>query len=242
MNKVINSFYITAVYLLFFLTITVPVRAQETVLNKYGLRVIDDIAAYKSGIQQNAEKQMVDLKKLIPELIFDLRYAGKNNFMKTKLYPPISTSFLRKPVAKALAIVQKELNKQGLALQIFDAYRPYAVTEKMWEMVKDDRYAADPKNGSGHNRGISVDLTLVNLKTKSPLNMGTDFDDFTDTAHVDFIGLPQTVLSNRLLLRSVMEKNGFKVLDTEWWHYTFISGKEFELLDISFDELKKQDQ
>lgn len=239
MNKIINSFYINAVYVLFFLSVIGNTQAQDSPLNKYGLKVISSITAYQSGFRQNTGKQMVDLKKLIPTLQFDLRYAGKNNFTNTRLYPPLSTSFLRQPVAMALAEVQKELAGQGLGLKIFDAYRPYAVTEKMWEIVPDDRYAANPKNGSGHNRGISVDLTLVNLRTKLPLDMGTDFDNFTDTAHIDFTGLSQPVLKNRILLQAAMERHGFKVLATEWWHFTFVNNKDFELLNLSFEELKK---
>jgi len=124
-----------------------------------------------------------------------------------------------------------------MGIKIWDAYRPYSVTEKMWELVKDDRYAADPKFGSGHNRGIAVDLTIIDLSTGKELDMGTGFDNFSDTAHHDFKNLPANVLQNRLVLRSVMEKHGFKALETEWWHYYFINGKDYELLDIPFEEL-----
>lgn len=109
----------------------------------------------------------------------------------------------------------------------------------MWELVKDDRYAADPKKGSGHNRGIAVDLTIIDLKTKEELAMGTGFDNFTDSAHHDFSALPVDVLQNRLLLKNTMEKYGFKALETEWWHYALPNSSEYELLDLSFDDLKK---
>ena len=85
------------------------------------------------------------------------------------------------------------LNKENLTIKIFDAYRPYSVTEKMWEKVKDDRYAADPSKGSGHNRGIAVDLTLIDLKTER-VTMGTGFDNFSDTAHPDFTAFRQKCL------------------------------------------------
>ena len=127
----------------------------------------------------------------------------------------------------------------GIGLKIFDAYRPYSVTEKMWEPIKDERYVADPKKGSGHNRGIAVDLTLINLKTKVELPMGTGYDNFSDTAHSTFMALPVEILQNRNLLKNIMEKNGFKVLETEWWHYSFTDAKDFELMDISFKKLKK---
>ena len=240
MGKLINRRYIKPVCVLFFLTFTFNNHAQDTALNKYGLWVIGNGKDYRASIGKDPKKEMVDLKKLLPGLVLDLRYAGNNNFMKTKLYPALKTAFLRKPVAMALAAVQKELKKQGLGLKIFDAYRPYSVTEKMWELVKDDRYAANPKNGSGHNRGIAVDLTVIDLQTKQPLNMGTEFDNFSDTAHHDFSALDKGVLQNRLLLRTLMETNGFKALETEWWHYSFSNGAGYELLDLSFDELRRK--
>ena len=223
--------------MLFFSTANV-VSAQDTTLNRYRLWVINTVIELQKTIKKDHEKLMVDLKKTVPSIVFDLRYASENNFMHTKLYPSLHTTFLRRPAATALIKIQAALNKQGLGLKIFDAYRPYSVTEKMWEPVQDDRYAADPKKGSGHNRGIAVDLTLIDLKTKKELDMGTGFDNFTDSAHHDFTMLPANVLEHRKLLKSIMEKNGFKALDTEWWHYSLPNAKDFELLDVSFTELE----
>ena len=135
--------------------------------------------------------------------------------------------------------MQDELVKQGLGLKLFDAYRPYAVTVLMWELIKDERYVANPKNGSGHNRGIAVDLTIIDLQTGKELNMGTGFDNFSDTAHHSFTALPKEVMRNRTLLKTIMEKNGFKSLDTEWWHYSWPGAPHFDVLDISFRKLKK---
>ena len=111
--------------------------------------------------------------------------------------------------SQAALALSRDLKARGLGLKIFDAYRPYSVTEKMWRAVKDDRYAADPSKGSAHNRGIAVDLTLINLYTKRELSMGTGFDNFSDTAHGDFMGLPGKILQNRRLLEITMEKYGF---------------------------------
>jgi D-alanyl-D-alanine dipeptidase len=215
---------------------------QDTALNKYGLKVINSISWFQASIEKKAGHQMVDLKKTIPSIMLDLRYAGTNNFMKEKLYPPIITTWLRKTAADSLAKVQKQLLKMGLGLKIFDAYRPYAVTERMWEPVKDDRYAADPKKGSGHNRGIAVDLTLINLKNGKELDMGTDFDNFTDSAHHAFANLPEEILKNRLFLKRIMEEHGFKALDTEWWHYFLPDAANYELLDISFKDFEKKNK
>ncbi len=213
--------------------------AQDSVLNKYGLWIIKSVNILHSTVISNADKQMIDLKKLIPNISFDLKYATDDNFMHQTLYPHITTTYLRWPAVKALQLIQRELNAKGLSLKIFDAYRPYAVTEKMWEPIKDERYVADPKKGSGHNRGIAVDLTIINLKTKKELTMGTGFDNFSDTAHQSFTALPEEVLQNKILLKTIMEKYGFTPLDTEWWHYSLPNAKNFELLDIPFKALKK---
>ena len=183
---------------------------------------------------------MSELKKLVPGIIYDLRYASVNNFMKRLMYPAgTNITFLRAPAANALMEVQVELNQKGLGLKIFDAYRPYSVTVKFWELVKDERYVANPSKGSGHNRGTTIDLTIINLQTKTELNMGTEFDNFSDTAHHGFTLLPEEVLQNRILLKTTMEKHGFKPYNDEWWHYSFSNGKQFEILDIDFKKLKK---
>lgn len=223
--------------LLLLLPACLQLHAQDTTVNKYGLYVITNCKQLQQSYSGNAGKQMVDIKKHIKNIVFDLRYASTNNFMKEKLYPALKTTFLRKIVADSLLKVQQDLNRTGLGLKIFDAYRPYSVTEHMWEIVKDDRYAADPKKGSGHNRGIAIDVTIIKLKTKKELDMGTGFDNFSDTAHHTFIWLTTEILNNRLLLKKTMEAHGFKALETEWWHYHLPAAKEYELLGISFEEL-----
>ena len=238
MNKITHRFQLQLIYSIVFLLTSQKIAAQDAALNKYGLLVIGSVTQLQKMIVKNPAKQMVDVKKRIPLLVLDLRYASTNNFMKEKLYPAITTTWLRKPAADSLFKIQIQLNEMGLGLKIFDAYRPYSITEKMWEPVQDDRYAADPKKGSGHNRGISVDLTLVNLKTGEELDMGTGFDNFSDTAHHTFTNLPEDILQNRLLLKKIMEQHGFKALDTEWWHYSLPNAKDFELLDIDFKKLE----
>lgn len=221
-----------------FLSTSLPARAQDTVLNKYKLWVIGNSAAFQKTVKNNSDKQMLDVKKHVPGIVLDLKYAGTKNFMQQQLYTGATSTYLRKPAIDALVKVQNGLKEHGMGLKVFDAYRPYSITEKMWEPIKDDRYAADPKKGSGHNRGIAIDLTLINLKTKKELDMGTGFDNFSDTAHHDFLQLPGKVKANRLLLKTLMEKYGFKALDSEWWHYALPDSKSYELLDLSFPLLK----
>jgi zinc D-Ala-D-Ala dipeptidase len=246
MNKIVIRLEFIAIYAVVFLLTPATSAAQQarivkvdTVLNKYGLWVIGSAIQLQKMAAKNPVKQLVNLKKYIPGIVLDLRYAGTNNFMRQKLYPSITTTYLRKPAADSLAVIQAQLNPMGLGIKIFDAYRPYSITEKMWGPVKDDRYAADPKFGSGHNRGVAVDLTIINTTTGIAVDMGTGFDNFSDTAHHTFTNLPKDILQNRLLLKKIMEQHGFKALDTEWWHYYLFNAKEFELLDIDFKKLAK---
>lgn len=239
MNKIIHQFELKAIWIFVFLLISATLPAQDKLLNKYGLRVISDIPQLRKTTANNRAKLMYDLRWKIPGILVDLKYAGTDNFMKQALYPAKAAPYLRIIVADSLAAVQAALKKAGLGIKIFDAYRPYSVTEKMWELVKDDRYAADPRKGSGHNRGIAVDLTLVEISTGKELDMGTGFDNFSDTAHHGFSNLPAQVLENRRMLKTTMEKHGFKALETEWWHYYLASAADFELLDIDFKTMKR---
>jgi zinc D-Ala-D-Ala dipeptidase len=198
------------------------------------LIVVSKYKQYKELVSKDPSKKMVELKSVAPNLVYDLRYSTLNNFMHRKLYKQGEETFLRSPVADALAKAQRELNEKGLGLKIWDAYRPYSVTVKMWEPIKDERYVADPKKGSGHNRGGAVDLTIINLKNGNELNMGTGFDNFSDTAHSTFTNLPEEILQNRLLLKTTMEKYGFINLQTEWWHFYWKELSRFEVMDIDF--------
>jgi D-alanyl-D-alanine dipeptidase len=217
------------------------VKAQRTSLQRYGVTVIEQLPVYRQQVLADSAKKMVELRSLVPGLRYDLRYASTNNFMRRRMYPAgTHHTFLRAPAAHALAAVQRELNNKGYGLKIFDAYRPYSVTVSFWELVKDERYVANPAKGSGHNKGLAVDLTIVDLKTGRELDMGTGSDNFTDTAHHNFTQLPQVVLQNRQLLKTTMEKYGFILFETEWWHYYWPNNKDYEVLDIPFNKLKKE--
>jgi zinc D-Ala-D-Ala dipeptidase len=202
------------IFILILLLVPAALFAQQIPLNKYRLPVVNDIRLYQQLAAKDSNMRLVDVEAMIPGIAKDIRYATVNNFTKQALYKQARV-FLRLPVAKALLAVQLELNRLGYGLKIFDGYRPYAATEKMWAIVPDDRYAANPANGSGHNRGAAVDLTIIHLKTKKEIQMPTDFDDFTEKAHHNYPLKDSTVAANRRLLKTVMEKHGFTSLDTD---------------------------
>lgn len=211
--------------------------AQTIPPNKYGLPVVNAVSLYRQLVAADSNQLLVNVSRFIPGIRKDIRYATVNNFTHEQLYTTAAV-YLRLPAAKALKAVQQELNKKGLGLLIFDGYRPYRVTEKMWTIVPDAQYAADPRSGSGHNRGVAVDLTIIDLNTGKAVNMPTDFDDFTEKAHHDHVLTDSTVAANRELLRDVMEKYGFTPLPTEWWHYVLKNANQYPLMDILFEDIK----
>ncbi|HEY8734659.1 MAG TPA: M15 family metallopeptidase [Puia sp.] len=210
---------------------------QAATSGSYGLPVINKVSLYQQSLRNHPEKQMVSLAQ-IPGIIMDLRYSSGNNFMHKRLYPEnTKVSFLREPAFQALGQVAKELACKGLVPVVFDAYRPYTITVVLWNPIKDERYAANPTKGSGHNRGTAVDLTLADSKTHQLLAMPTDFDSFSDSADQSFRGIDENRISNKELLKQVMIKYGFIPLSTEWWHFSWPDAEKFEVLDLSFKQL-----
>lgn len=179
----------------------------------------------------------VELKKVNPNIILDIRYATENNFLERPVYPS-ARCFVLKTVAFKLDSIQKELEQRGLGLKIYDGYRPLSVQKQMWQILPDSRYVANPVKGSRHNRGAAVDVTLVDSNGVE-LEMPTGFDDFTQRAAHGFMDLPGQVIKNRELLRTIMEKHGFVHLKSEWWHYDLKNYDQYPVVDYSFDDLEK---
>ncbi|HAY71118.1 MAG TPA: peptidase M15 [Saprospirales bacterium] len=184
--------------------------------------------------------KMIDLEHFIPGIKTDIRYATKNNFTGELIYTS-AKAFARKPVAHALKAVQDSLSELGLGLLIFDAYRPYSATVKLFEIYPHPGFVADPAKGSRHNRGCAVDISLIQLKTGKELKMPTAFDDFSEKAHSKYMDLPAEAIKNRALLFGIMDHFGFDHLETEWWHFDFRGWEKFPLMDISFESLAVRD-
>ncbi len=210
--------------------------APHVPLNRYGLRVVPDAATYHALAAQDPDQRLVDLESFLAGVKLDIRYATENNFMRQRLYP-VARAYLRLPAATALRSAQQELAREGLSLKIYDAYRPYRITERMWEPIRNPDFVADPAKGSRHNRGAAVDLTVIDLRTGAELRMPTPYDDFTSRARHDFNDLPPDVLANRAHLRDVMTRHGFDALPSEWWHYDFHGWERFELMNVPLEEL-----
>jgi len=203
--------------------------------NRYGLQVVPDRATYERLAARDAEQRLVDVST-IPGIRIDVRYATTNNFMHEQLYP-IAKVYLRAPAARALAAVQSDLAAEHFGVKVFDGYRPSAITEKMWEPVKNPDFVADPAKGSRHNRGAAVDLTLVDLATGEEIAMPTPYDDFTPKARADYAQLPANVIANRAKLRDAMVRHGFDPLPSEWWHFDFHGWERFPLMNVPLQAL-----
>ncbi|HMK77218.1 MAG TPA: M15 family metallopeptidase [Thermodesulfobacteriota bacterium] len=180
---------------------------------------------------------IVDIKEVNPRIIVDMRYATEDNFTKKRLYDS-NTCFLRKSTAVKLDAVQKELEGMNLGLKVWDCYRPLAVQWILWTILPDERYVANPKKGSRHNRASAVDATLVDSQGKE-LQMPTGFDDFSPRAGHHYQDLPDQTIRNRELLKGLMEKAGFIPLSEEWWHYDDEKWMQFDIMDVPFQDLLK---
>lgn len=165
---------------------------------------------------------LVELASVDPSLRFDVRYATTDNFMGAVMYDGVRMR-LQRPAAEALARVNRRLAADGLGLLIHDAYRPWYVTRMFWDATPDSlrTFVADPAQGSRHNRGAAVDLTLVDLATGAPVPMVSGYDEFSPRAYPFYPGGTSRQRWHRARLRKAMEAEGFTVFDAEWWHFDF---------------------
>jgi len=233
----IKAFNLNRCYWLFvFLLLAINSYGQIASNNKYGLKIIDNLTDYEQSIQIDSNNVLIDLEKYIPSLVLDIRYATANNFMHEPLYK-LPKAFVRLPVAKALKNIQEELAQEGLGLKIFDGYRPYRVTVNFYDKLQDSVFLAVPWRGSRHNRGSTVDLTIISLKTGKELKMPTGYDKISAKSDVTYAKLPARILRNREKLLSVMGKHGFAVYQPEWWHFDFHDFARFSLLDLTFEDI-----
>lgn len=180
----------------------------------------------------SSDSAAVVVRDYIPDLYVDLRYAGTNNFTGQVIYD-FTEPMLRYGTVKKLKAVQEELNGLGYSLLIWDGYRPPAAQFKLWEIVPDANFVANPYNGySSHSRGNTVDVTLVTLQGEA-VEMPSDFDEFAAIADRDYSDVSEAAKANAMLLEMTMQKHGFNGYWNEWWHYTDTISYEAEDLIVS---------
>lgn len=184
---------------------------------------------------------LVDLATLDPTIRFDIRYAGSDNFMGLPLYER-AAAYLQRPAALALARAAQALKARGYGLLVHDAYRPWFVTWMFWEATppEDHMFVADPAQGSRHNRGCAIDLTLYDLKTGKPVEMPSRYDEMSGRSYADFIGGTTKQRAMRSLLREAMVAQGFEVYPEEWWHFDYKDWRHYGIGTQTFSQLANQ--
>ncbi len=185
------------------------------------------------------EPDLVELIKIAPTIRLDIRYATSNNFLGRPVYTE-ARAFLQRPAAEALSRANRALRKKGYGLVIFDGYRPWSVTKIFWDATPEDKkeFVADPNQGSRHNRGCAVDLSMFDLRTGKEVTMPGGYDEMSERSHINYSGGTEESRHLRDMLRDAMHAEGFAVYEPEWWHYDYKDWKEYPILNISFSEIK----
>lgn len=206
---------------LFFLLLLISCKATDTSKRKDALKS-NYLKGNSIALENVNDTTFVNLKSVSKDFIVDMKYATNDNFMKQIVYD-CDECYLRYKTIKQLMAANTDFLKLGYRIKIFDCYRPLDIQKKMWEIVPNADYVADPKRGSVHNRGGAVDITLVDKDGKE-LDMGTAFDFFGIEARHDYQNLSDEVKKNRAFLKETMLKHNFKSFDSEWWHYNLAAG------------------
>jgi D-alanyl-D-alanine dipeptidase/pimeloyl-ACP methyl ester carboxylesterase len=183
--------------------------------------------------------ELVELVKLDNTVKLDIRYAGTNNFLGSVFYAE-PRAFLQKPAAEALVRAHRKLAQLGYGLLIHDGYRPWYVTKTFWDATPADKkwLVANPGQGSRHNRGSAVDLTLYDLRTGLVIEMPSTYDESTPRAYAFYPGGTDLQRWHRALLRRVMEQEGFSVNQQEWWHFDHQDWRNYGIGNARFSDIK----
>src|SRR5579862_106735 len=208
------------------------------------VRPVAELRAAALAAQPPAEpgtfrkSDLTDLAPLDPRIKLDIRYAATDNFLSTPVYTS-ARAFLQRPAAEALLRAHRALKKHGYGLLIFDAYRPWYVTKIFWDATPPDKHesVADPARGSRHNRGCAVDLTLYALKTWREVELTGGYDEMTERSYPTYAGGTAAQRAHRDLLRREMERQGFTVYPSEWWHFDYQGWNAYAIQNVPFEQI-----
>ena len=182
---------------------------------------------------------LVDISALDPRIKLDIRYATTDNFLSTPVYTS-ARAFLQRPAAQALLRAHRKLMKHGYGLLIFDAYRPWYVTKIFWDATPPDKhqFVANPAEGSRHNRGCAIDLSLYDLRTGQEVPMPGVYDEMSERSYPNYSGGTPEQRAHRLVLRTAMENSGFKVFKSEWWHFDYRDWHHYAIQNVPFEQIR----
>jgi D-alanyl-D-alanine dipeptidase len=185
----------------------------------------------------------VEITEGVAGFRLDIRYARKDNFFGRKVYPA-PRFWVLEQVALDLFRVRDALKPHGFGLLLFDGYRPWSVSKLFWDHSSEENRAflANPADGSSHNRGCAVDLSLFHLSSGAPASMPSDFDEMNERAALEYAGGEDRARENRDLLRRMLEQHGFSGIPNEWWHYNHESRRFWPVMNFSFEEIAQAPQ
>jgi len=221
-------------------------KNNSTKTNNNSIKTKIEIIKPDTLEQKLIDAGLVDVQKIDSSILIDLRYSTFNNFMNEDVYGNLNKVYLQPSVANDLKKANDYLHQldSNLTLLIFDGVRPRSVQQKMWDVLdmpinEKTKFVSNPKNGSIHNYGCAVDLTIATIDGK-PLDMGASFDEIGKIAYPrleqQFLKsgeLTQQQVDNRKLLRKVMRNGGFYNIQTEWWHFNrYNRNKAKEMFEI----------
>jgi D-alanyl-D-alanine dipeptidase len=200
------------------------------------LAALADHPPREAGTFRQAD--LVELVTRDPTIRLDVRYATANNFVGRPVYAE-ARAFLQRPAAEALVRAHRALREQGYGLLIFDGYRPWAVTKTFWDVTSGAQrdFVANPKQGSKHNRGCAVDLSLYDLATGREVEMPSAYDEMSERSHPSYAGGTPAQREARDRLRAAMEKEGFTIEPNEWWHFNYKDWRAYPILDVPFSAI-----
>ena len=184
------------------------------------------------------DSELVELVTLDSTINLDIRYATTNNFTGSVFYQQ-PRAFMQHPAAEALVRVHRKLKERGLGLLVHDAYRPWHVTKMFWDATPESmrNFVANPANGSRHNRGCAVDLTLYDVVSGEPIQMVSGYDEFSNRSFPNYPGGTSRQRWYRQMLRQSMEAEGFSVYEFEWWHFDFKDWRQYRIGNVTFEQL-----
>ncbi len=233
-DSTVLSFYVFPTYMSEGMATRLVFSQNPVLLTKVPVK-IDTISGiiclegkeWPMSISDTALVEYTDMDTLAIKKIY---YATDSNFANRSFYP-CPRCLLRYAVAKNLLKASRDFAKRGYRIVLFDCYRPFSVQKAMWVAFPNKYYLAPPTHGSMHNRGMAVDISLARIDGKL-LDMGTGFDFFVPAAHPDYPLLTPLQHKNRELLQKIMEKYGFRPINTEWWHFSWRKRPYFSVLDL----------
>jgi CubicO group peptidase (beta-lactamase class C family)/D-alanyl-D-alanine dipeptidase len=184
------------------------------------------------------DADLVDIADYSDTIRLDIRYASDDNFLGVPVYSS-ARAFLQRPAAEAIGRISRKLEEQGFGLLVHDAYRPWYVTKIFWDATPEEskRFVADPSQGSRHNRGCAIDLTLYDLESGRPVEMVGLYDEMSPRSYPHYPGGGSLQRWHRDLLREAMEAEGFDVYEYEWWHFDFHGWEKYRILTDTFEAL-----